>query len=114
MKKGVYIVNTARGELVDTSALVGGLKDEILAGFGADVLEDEKILKDEKNFLTNGKMITEEKIMLDLNHELIKMPNVIITPHIAFFTKEALANIMNTTIENIKAFISGNPINLVK
>ncbi|MFA5936300.1 MAG: NAD(P)-dependent oxidoreductase [Candidatus Paceibacterota bacterium] len=114
MKKGVYIINTARGELIDTPALVWGLKEEIIAGFGADVLEEEKILKDEKNFSTSGKITAEEKVMLDLNHQLMKMPNVIITPHIAFYTKEALINIMNTTVENIKAFISGNPINLVK
>ncbi len=95
MKKGVYLINTARGELVDTKALVSGLKDKIIAGAGLDLLE-------------NGKDLT------TLNNELVKMPNVIVTPHIAFYTREATTSIMNTSIENIKGFIDNNPINLIK
>lgn len=95
MKKGVYLINTARGELVDTTALVSGLKEGIIAGAGMDVLEDEKN-------------------MTALNCELIAMPNVIITPHTAFFTLEAVAAIQNTTVQNIQSFISGSPVNLVK
>ena len=52
--------------------------------------------------------------IIDLNHELMKMPNVIITPHIAFFTREAVASILQTTVENIQGFISGKSQNLVK
>jgi len=48
-----------------------------------------------------------------LNKELMKMPNVIVTPHMAFYTKEAVASIQDTTILNIKGFINGQPINLV-
>lgn len=113
MKKGVYLVNTARGELIDTKALVSGLKSGIIAGFGSDVLEGEKELKDEKNFLASVIGNEEEKEMLNLNHELMKMPNVIITPHVAFYTFEAVASIQKTTIENIQGYLSGSPINLV-
>jgi D-lactate dehydrogenase len=112
MKKGVYLINTARGELVDTEALVWGLQEGIIAGLGSDLLEDERILKDEKNLLSGAS--AEEKKTINLNHELMVMPNVIITPHIAFFTREAVASILQTTVENIQGFISGKSQNLVK
>jgi D-lactate dehydrogenase len=101
MKKGVYLINTARGELVDTEALVAGLKEGIIVGAGLDVLEEERTIKENN------------KISI-LNHELMKMPNVIITPHIAFYSKEAVDSILQTTLENIKGFIFGNPINIIK
>lgn len=112
MKKGVYLINTARGELIDTEALVWGLKEGIIAGFGADVLEDEKPMKDGVNFLSSGLATEEDKRIIGLNHELMKMPNVIITPHIAFYTREAVALILETTVDNIKGFVSNNPVNL--
>lgn len=99
MKKGVYLINTARGELVDTKALIWGLEEGIIAGAGLDVLEGEK------KQLPN---------MVSLNNKLIKMPNVMVSPHMAFYTREAVASIMQTTVENIKRFISGNLQNLVK
>jgi D-lactate dehydrogenase len=114
MKNGVYLINTARGELIDTEALVWGLKEGIIAGFGADVLEDEKPLKDGVSFLASGKATDEDKRIISLNHELMKMPNVIITPHIAFYTREAVALIQKTTIDNIQGFLNDNLINLVK
>jgi len=114
MKKGVYLINTARGELIDTSALLFGLKEGIIAGFGADVLEDERILKNEKTLSTLDSATEQEKKITILNHELMKMPNVIITPHIAFYTREAVAEIFKTTLKNIKGFISGNLQNLIK
>ena len=94
MKKGVYLINTARGELVDTEALIQGLDQKIIAGAGLDVLE-------------NGKDFTA------LNNRLIKMPNVMASPHMAFYTHEAVASIMKTTTENIKNFIAGRPENIV-
>ncbi|MEK7572439.1 MAG: NAD(P)-dependent oxidoreductase [Patescibacteria group bacterium] len=114
MKKGIYLINTARGELIDTEALIWGLKERIIAGFGADVLEDERILKNEKTLSTLGSTTEKEKKNVLLNHELMKMPNVIITPHIAFYAREAVAEIFKTTLENIKGFISGNLKNLIK
>lgn len=114
MKKGVFIVNTARGALIDTEALIWGIKEGIIAGAGLDVLEGERDLKIEKEILgsysSNGidyKMIVEDKV-------LIEMPQVIVTPHIAFYSREAESEITKTTIGNIKGFISGEFQNVVK
>jgi D-lactate dehydrogenase len=96
LKKGAYLINTARGELIETEALVSALKDGTVAGAGLDVLEGEREFK-------KGDTIP----MLD-------MPNVVMTPHIAFDTREAEMRIMQTTVENIQGFFSGSPINLVK
>jgi D-lactate dehydrogenase len=116
MKKGVYIINTARGELIDTDALVWGLEEKIIAGAGLDVLEGERELKEEFEILADyskAEGIKDYKILLE-DHVLIDMPNVIVTPHIAFYSKEAEKSIIETTAENIKGFISGNLQNLVK
>ncbi len=117
MKKGTYLVNTARGELIDTDALVWGLKEGIIAGAGLDVLEGERELKEEIELLSSNSSRltrTEDYKMLLEDRVLIDMPNVIITPHIAFYTREAVAEILKITAENIKGFIEGSPVNLVK
>ncbi len=114
MKKGVYLINTARGPLVETEALVKGLREGIIAGAGLDVLEEEGITKDELNFLSGGAHPGEHNLKIVLqNHALIDLPNVIITPHNAFNTNEALRRILETSVTNIKAFLSGAPINLI-
>ncbi len=115
MKRGVYLLNTARGALIDTEALVWGLKDGIIAGAGLDVLEDERELKEEVKILSSkeAESFKDYKTLLE-DHVLINMPNVIVTPHIAFYSTEAEAEIIRVTIENIKGFIAGAPINLVK
>lgn len=116
MKKGVYLINTARGELVDTDALVWGLKEGIIAGAGLDVLEGERELKEETEILSSASRITkiEDYKMLLEDHALMDMPNVIITPHSAFYTREAVAEILKITLDNIQGFVAGAPINLVK
>ncbi len=112
VKRGAYLINTARGGIVETAALIKGLKEGILAGVALDVLEEEGEIKDELEFLSRGQVQAEGlKIMLQ-NHALIKMPNVLITPHNAFNSKEALGRIIQTTIDNIEGFVSGNPIHL--
>ncbi len=114
MKKGVLLVNTARGSLIDTEALIWGIKEEIISGVGLDVLEEERELKIENElFNSNGLKDINYKI-LEEDHMLMSMPNVIITPHIGFYTKEAEDQIIKTTIENIKSFIDNKPINLVR
>ena len=113
MKNGSYLINTARGELVDTEAVIYGLEHKIIAGFASDVLEKEKQFRSEKKLSESNTLSEEDKKILSLNHRLFEMPNVIITPHIAFFTSEAVANILNTTILNINSYIEGKPINLV-
>ena len=115
MKKGVYLINTARGALIDTEALLWGLEEGIIAGAGLDVLEDERNLKEEMKILSSGgkEILKDYKILLE-DHVLIDMPNVTVTPHIAFYSKEAEEEIMKVTVSNIQGFISGNPTNLVK
>ncbi len=116
MKKGVYLINTARGELIDTEALIWGLKEGIIAGAGLDVLEGEQELKEEIEILSSPSKLTriEDYRTLLEDRVLIDMPNVIITPHIAFYAQEAVAEIFKITVENIKSFIANNPKNLVK
>lgn len=114
-KKGAYLINTARGPIVKTEALIRSLSEGHLAGAALDVLEEEGSTKDELALLTGGRILDKDpdyKTML-ANHLLIDMPNVIITPHNAFNTKEALKRITSTTIENIKNYLTGRPSNLV-
>ena len=113
MKKGAYLINTARGGLVETDALVEALQEGRLAGAGLDVLEEEGDVKDEVHFLAAGHPRREELRVLLENHILMKMPNVLITPHNAFNSKEALERILRTTIENIQSFFAGKPVNLI-
>ncbi len=93
MKSGTYIINTSRGAVIDTQALITALKSGHIAGAGLDVLEDEA-----------G----------PVSEELLNLKNVIITPHNAFDTKEAVERILETTLQNIAAFTSGVPQNSVK
>lgn len=111
MKKGVYLINTARGEIIDTDALLYGLDKGIIAGAGLDVLEGENEIKEEKALLTNGNKKDWETFLQ--NHLLLKEKNVIITPHTAFYTREALERILDTTIENLKGFMRGKIVNRV-
>ena len=116
MKKGVYIINTARGELIDTGALINGLNEKIIAGAGLDVIEGEREIKEETEWFSakgNIMAIEDYKTLLE-DHMLMDMPQVIITPHIAFYSKEAEENILKTTAGNISSFISGTPQNIVK
>ena len=94
MKKGVYIINTSRGKLIDTDSLIQKLEEGQIGGLGLDVYEDEEefFLNDMSNSYIRDK---------DLSI-LLSMPNVVITSHQAFFTKEALNKIASDTFENIK------------
>jgi D-lactate dehydrogenase len=116
MKKGIFIINTARGELIDTGALIWGINEGIIAGAGLDVLESERELKEEMRILSNEKRsekIKDYKTLVE-GHILIDMPNVLVTPHIASATVEARDRIIKTTIENINSCISGDLVNVVK
>ena len=114
MKKGVLLINTARGSLIDTQALIWGLQEGIIGGAGLDVLEEERELKTENEIFNAGNPKDINYKILTENHVLMDLPNVIITPHIGFYTKEAEAEIIKTTIENIRGFIDGQFRNLVK
>lgn len=113
IKKGAYLINTARGGIIETNALVSALDSGVLAGAGLDVLEEEHDIKEERQLLSKNYLKTHNlKILLE-NHILMEKENVIITPHNAFNSKEALERILETTVESIKAFEKGKPLNLV-
>ena len=92
MKSTSFLINTGRGGLIDETALAKALSSGKIAGAGVDVLSTEPPQKD---------------------NPLITAQNCYITPHIAWATTAARKRLMNTTIENIKSFINGNPNNIV-
>lgn len=107
MKQGVMLINTSRGQLIQTSALVKGLKSKKIGHAGLDVYEEEAhyFFKDSSDRIMDDDMLA----------RLLSFNNVIITSHQAFFTKEALDNISSTTMENIKDFFEdGKLVNEVK
>lgn len=112
LKKGVVIVNTARGPLIDAAALLYGLEHGIVFGAGLDVLEGEQELKEEKELLHEPGRLKGYLAHMR-NHLLVERDDVIITPHNAFNSREAIERILHTTVENIKAFTKGKPINTV-
>lgn len=107
MKPGSFLVNTARGAIVETEAILWALEQGILAGCGLDVLEEESALKEERELLTREFLKTCDLKTQLLNHVLLTKDNVIITPHNAFNSREALEEIVRTTIKNITSYVSG-------
>ncbi len=92
MKKSAFLINTARGGLIDEAALQNALIEKRIAGFAADVLSEEPMKKD---------------------NPLYRAPNTIITPHIAWASLETRTRLMSIVEENIKLFLSGKPLNVV-
>ncbi|MFA5954597.1 MAG: NAD(P)-dependent oxidoreductase [Patescibacteria group bacterium] len=113
MKKGAYLINTARGGLVETDALVRALNDGTLAGAALDVLEEEGEISDEFTFLKNAGVSSDKFKIAFENHVLMSMPNVLVSPHNAFNTQEAMERIMGITYDNIHAFYDGKSKNIV-
>lgn len=112
-KKGSILINTARGAIVETQAILEGLESGILSGTGLDVLEEECFLKEERELLTSD-FLRQCNIKTQLlNHVLLTRSNVIVTPHNAFNSNEALSQILEITVSNIKAFLEGKNQNLV-
>ena len=114
IKKGAVLINTARGALVETQAIAEGLEKGILSGAGLDVLEEEAHLREEKEFLSEEYLKTVDIKTELLNHVLLTRDDVIITPHNAFNSKEAVEEIMETSVANVKAFVDNAPINIVE
>lgn len=113
-KKGAYLINTARGAVVETEALVAGLVDKTLAGAGLDVLEEEGDMQDEERLFSLPHPQEEEMKTILANHYLIDHPRVIVTGHIAFDSQEAVERILDTSLENIDAFGKGTPKNVLE
>lgn len=104
MKPGVMLINTGRGQLIDTLALIAGIKDKKIGSAGLDVYEEESqyFFEDFSNSIIDD----------DVLARLLTFNNVLVTSHQAFLTKEALQNISQTTLENIKNFFAhSQPIN---
>lgn len=106
VKKGALFINTARGDLIETAALHHALNTGIFAGAGLDVFEGEELVKDENQMLTRNVPVEKLQALLQKNI-LLKMENVILTPHMAFDSIEAVERILQTTVENILAFDRG-------
>jgi D-lactate dehydrogenase len=102
MKEGVFLINTSRGALVDSQALLDALREKKIGAAGLDVYEEEAeiFFEDYSN----------EIIHDDILHLLVSMPNVLLTSHQAFLTKEALKNITETTIQNLDDFFKDKPL----
>jgi D-lactate dehydrogenase len=112
-RKGSILINTARGALVETRAILEGLEKGILAGAGLDVLEEENALKEEREFLASEHIMKGDIQTELLDHILLNRDDVVITPHNAFNSIEALQQILETSLGNIKNFLNGAPTNIV-
>lgn len=113
MKTGVVVINTARGDLIDMRSLIQALTSGKVAAAGLDVLADEPLIREEAELICSVFCDQHDLRNLVADHILLRMRNVIITPHSAFNTREAVDRIVHTTVENIAAFIAGTPRNVV-
>lgn len=102
MRDGVILLNTSRGAIVESQALLQSLKSKKIGGAGLDVYEEESSLFYED---FSGEIINDDTLSL-----LVSMPNVIVTSHQAFLTNEALQNIAQTTIENLQDYFNEKPL----
>lgn len=113
MKKGVILLNTARGDLIDSTALLDGLYKKKVAFAGLDVLEGEQMIKDELELLReDSKKKYDMQILLE-DHMLMNHSRVYVTPHNAFNTQDALERIVKTSLENINFFLKKKKDNRV-
>ena len=104
MRKGAMLINVSRGGLIDTDALIRGLEEGQLGAVGLDVYEQESsVFFEDWSATTERRMSTWDRRLALLT----SFPNVIVTPHSAFLTKDALAKICDTTIQNVTEWSSG-------
>ena len=102
MKQGVYLINTSRGRLIDTEAVIDGLREGKFGGVGLDVYEEEEGLFFEDR---SNDIITDDNLA-----RLMTFPNVLVTSHMGFFTKEAVQAIAEVTLKNADAVQKGLPL----
>jgi len=113
MRDGVVIINTARGDLIDSCALLGALARGKVAAAGLDVLPGENQLREENTHVETLFSDDGDHETHLANHLLMQHPKVIVTPHYAFFTKEASLRLMAIIAGNIEAFVRGEPRNII-
>jgi D-lactate dehydrogenase len=112
LKRGALVVNTARGGLIDPVALLEALDSGQVGGAALDVIEGEEQLMEEAQMFHLPD--NEEKLRQMLSsHVLARRDNVILTPHMAWYSREALERILDTTASNIAGFLAGHPVNVV-
>ena len=113
MKPTALLINTSRGGVVDTDALLHALEKNKLGGAGLDVIEGEKEIKEELEILRDeGEHIKKLREVME-SLELLRNDKVVFTPHIAFYSAEALERLLDTTVDNIKNFIKKKPTCIV-
>ena len=129
-RPGVVIINTARGKLIDTNALIEALDQGIVGGAGLDVLGEESVMRRRAERIISDQIIqrvrepieqprvaTKDPLRAKEIEKLMRLgslllrPEVVCTPHTAFNCVEAIERINRVTVENIKAFVAGTPIN---
>ncbi len=114
MKDGAIVINTARGELIDTEELYKALNSGKLGGAGLDVMEYETSVIHDDLFLASAKAQGADSLLRSLiNHRLMQLPNVVVTPHVAFNSIDAVHRILKTANDNIDSFLSGKVVNSV-
>lgn len=114
MKRGAILINTSRGSVVDTTALTEALANGTVAAAGLDVLPQEPVIREEAELLRSVYQRRHEQDLATLlaDNVLLRLRNVVITPHNAFNTVEAVTRILETTFENIDRYLKGEPVNV--
>jgi D-lactate dehydrogenase len=132
-RRGVLVINTARGGVIHTESLLEALESGLVGGAGLDVLEDERVFRKEASRVITDQIVAhlhaeptspeerhqrdperlEEIRRLGRNERLLARNNVVFTPHTAFNSVEAVERIDAVTTENIRAFLAGTPVNVV-
>jgi D-lactate dehydrogenase len=112
-KRGALLVNTARGGLIDTEALLWALDEGILAGAGLDVLEGEELLTEDRRRLALERDEASLRVLVE-NQLLAGREDVVVTPHVGFDSVEAVQRIAEVTAANVAGFLAGEPQNLVR
>lgn len=112
MKPGALLINTARGQVVDTDAVLAALRRGTLGGVGLDVVEGEEHIREDAEVLVS-EAASEAIRQVFQTHLLLHHDNVLFTPHIAFNSVEAIQRILDTTLGNLKAYLEGAPANVV-
>jgi D-lactate dehydrogenase len=113
MKDGVVFINTARGPIVNIQALLEAIASGKVSAAGLDVLPEEPTIREEAELLHTAFRRRHNLETLLADHILLRMRNVLVTPHSAFNTREAVRRILETTEENITAFANGEAVNVV-